>query len=344
MVQAAREAFGEMSHTVTFSKESMRPEKWGEFHTSTQQHMPTEAPSKPMKTKAAKKGAPDKSAAAKAKADLAKGAAEIQKLRAKKGVDVNTKKKPAKRVKVDSVEPPPAKIVPSKDPVEQILERCVKASKDGTALTLNQETTAGEYLVIFDHLTGLHRTHEETFQLLLGDLIIAGETLPAFGGERQKYAAAMIASGRSLDTLKAYRSTAFHTPKKLRLLPYSHLHATVKVPAIEDKTKLIEDAAAEAKEGHMPSVKVIRERAAKFKAKKTGAKAGGRKKAPKAKKETRDLTGDETQALNDMEDAASRLAFMIEGGAFLLEAKSDVTSTLREKLDRIARFSAQLAE
>ncbi len=298
-----------------------------------------------MSTKTTKKKTDTKDSKAAARAKLAKGAAELRKAEAaakkakpagKRIADNTTKSKP---VKVDSVEPP-LKIVLSKDDLNDIMARCVKTRKDNTGLTLAPETTAGEYVALFDHFTD----YAEKFQLLIGDLIIAGETLPAFGGDKGKYTAAMLASGRSLSTLKAYRSTALHTPPKLRTLPYTHLHATVKVQAIEDKTTLIEEATAEAKDGKMPSVKVLRERAAKFAPKKTGGKKRGPKKAAKAPRETRDLTFDENEILNEIEDVAAKLESLIGGASFLLEAKTDSTSTLREKLGAIARFHGQLAD
>lgn len=291
--------------------------------------------SKPAKKQSAKK--PDKSAA---KAKLAAGAAAIRKAEAdakknKKGADIGTKNPKAKRVKVDAIEVPIPKIFESKQDVHEIMHKRVIIDEKSASLVLDSETTTGEYVKIFDNLV----SYGERFQLLIGDLVIAGEKLASFGG---KYAAIMLGSGRKLDTLKHYRSTAFHTPKALRLLPYSHLHEVVKVPALEDKSRIIKDAAKAAKEGKMPSVQEIRKEADKCKPRK-------KKKAaiPAAKKEAkvrRDLTGDENAVLAEMEDAAARLSSMIEGGAFLLEAKTDSTSTLREKLDRIARFAGQLAE
>lgn len=271
------------------------------------------------------------------KAKLAKGAADIAKAKAAakkpaKRVDDSTpKKKPAKKVEV-IVEQPLPEIVPAKGKIEDILALRVK--QEDSSLTLDPDTTAEEYVRIFDEMVG----YGDRFQLLIGDLIIAGEKLKAFGG---KYAQAMLATGRGLDSLKAYRSTAFNTPKKLRLLPYSHLHATLPALAIEDKERIIKDAAAKAKDGKMPSVKEIKAEVAKVKPRSKPRKAKPAK-AQKVAKVTRDLTLDETDALGAMEDTAGHLESQIGGASFLLEAKSDDTMTLREKLAAIARFSAQL--
>lgn len=289
----------------------------------------------PRNSMATKKAPSTKPSSIKAK--LAAGAKAIQAAKKAAGkpakrVDVNTlKKKPAKTVAV-VVEPPLPKIVESKDPIGDIYARCVK--RDGVSLTIAPETTAGEYVVIFDDLVKT----ADGIQLLIGDAIIQGEKLKAFGG---KYTQAMISSGRSLDTLKAYRSTAFHTPKKLRLLPYSHLHATVPAAAIEDKERIIKEAAEKAKDGHLPSVKEIKAQVAKVKPRSKPRKTKPAR-AQKQAKVNRDLTADENTALIELEDTAGRLESQIGGASFLLEAKSEDTMTLREKLATIARFSGQL--
>lgn len=294
--------------------------------TNTRNSMTTKAQTKP-----AKKSSAD------IKAKLAKGAAEYQKERAKaakkpaKRVDDSTsKKKPAKKGDV-LVEPPLPKIVPAKGKIEDILALRVK--QEDSSLTLDPETTAEEYVRIFDEMVG----YGDRFQLLIGDLIIAGEKLKAFGG---KYAQAMLATGRSIHSLRAYRSTAFNTPKKLRLLPYSHLHATLPAEAIEDKERIIKNAVALAKDGKMPSVKEIKAEVAKVKPRNKKKKAPAAKQKPA--KVTRDLTTDESDSLIALEDTAAKLESQIGGASFLLEAKSEDTMTLREKLAAIARFSAQL--
>ena len=70
-------------------------------------------------------------------------------------------------------------------------------------------------------------------------------------------------------------------------------------------------------------------------------------KAPKPDKHTAKpdlmLTSAEKDVFDELEDAAAKLERQIEGAAFVLEMSSKQTATLREKLDRIARFLTQLA-
>lgn len=292
-------------------------------------------------TKISKKQSAKKPDAKSAKAKLAAGAAAIRKAEAdakkkpaKRVID-NTKPK-AKRVKVDAIELPIPKIVESRESAEQLMALRVTMDHSKSALVLDPETTAGEYVKIFDSLVG----YGEKFQLLIGDLILQGEKLKAFDG---KYVQAMAATGRSIDSLKSYRSTALHTPKALRLLPYTHLREVVKVPALEDKSRIIKEAAAKAKDGNMPSVKDIRKEADKCKPrnKKSKTPAAAKKKDERPR---RDLTVEEAEQLGEMDDAAARLESLIGGASFALEARSEETMSLREKLAAIARFSAQLAE
>lgn len=284
------------------------------------------------------------------KDELAKGAAAIRAAKAKsnpakagKTMSSATSKKPkankpAKEVAVIVL----PKLEPCKDTIEEIMGRRVALNKDGTALKIDEATTTGEAVKIFDNL-------EKTMQvdgLLLGDAINQFSELPAFKGQLSAF---MASTGRSVDRWRTLASVAKNTPPSLRGLHpdigVEHLRAIVRVEKLEDKKELAKELVAAAESGHPLTVKEVVAKASKINPpKRTGKKNDKPAKAQKAAKETRDLTTDENDALNELEDAAARCAHLVEGAAFLLEAKTDATSTLREKLDRIARFSAQLAE
>lgn len=276
------------------------------------------------------KAAPKKSADAKAK--LAAGAAELRKLQAEeKSKKVSSKTLPAKSGGKLEVIP---KIVESKEDINTIMGKCVVMSSDNGSLKLSPDTTTGEYVRIFDNVTGLG----ERVQFLIGDLINQGAELKAFEG---KYAAAMSSTGRSIDTLKAYASAAKHTPPAWRkLAPYTHCREVIK---IEDKEKakaiLVEYAESE-KNGAPLSVKDIRAKADKVaprKPKKTKAAKPAKDAAPPLI-----MSAAEREHLILMESAADALVVLIGTGSYALDISTDESLTLREKLDTIARFAAQL--
>lgn len=212
-----------------------------------------------------------------------------------------------------------------------LMKKRVKIDTLRSSLTLDDKTTPGEYVKIFDNFTD----YGERFQFLIGDLILAGETLPSFEG---KYVQAMLSTGRSLDSLKAYRSVALHTPPELRLLPYTHTRETVKIPKLEDRKAVIEEAAELAKEGKLPSVEEIRKKADKFKARK-----------PKAKKTTaaelRDIiTPEELAVLKELEESGSAFQRHLEISEFVHDVSDEHTAKLRDILKRLNGVHLRFAE
>lgn len=283
--------------------------------------------STPTKPKSKKTSKPAKSA----KERLAAGAKNLQKLRSaeKKNNPVgNPGVIDATNLEVF------APIVKSKDDPKEIMARRVTMTNNGRSFTLDKETTAGEFVSLFDEFKAIG----DNWQLRIGRLILEGEKLPCFNG---KYTEAMAATRRSLDSCKHYRMVALNIPANLQVLPYTHLREVVKVPELEDKKTIIMEAVeVEKKTGKLPSVKEIRVEADKFKPRKPK-----KKKAAKAKKdavEKRDITVEERAAIEEMEGHAALLDSCIQSAAFALELKSDATMILREKLERIARFYGQL--
>lgn len=282
--------------------------------------MSTKTPAKKPESKSAKQA-------------LAEGAKAI---RAAKAAKKTPPKKPAEKkpeTSLDVIAP----IEVCKDDISEIMARCVTPSKDGTSLKLNPDTTAGEYVRIFDNVTSLG----EKVQFLIGDVINEGAKLKSFGG---KYAGMMASTGRSIDTLRSYASVAKNTPPSLRnlhpALTYTHIKQVAKVPALEDKKEILEAAADSAKAGKPLTVKEIAAKADKKSPKK---KKSSKPKPDKVKLELRDPTSDESALILQLEDSASRLSSEIGGASSLLEVKRAELKPLIEKLDAIARFNAQLA-
>lgn len=272
-----------------------------------------------MKPKSKKPAMPSKSA----KDKLAEGAKKIREL----------SKKDKPRVINNTPEVLP-KIVACKDDPREVAARRVTLTNNGHSFTLDKETTAGEALVLFDSFKAIG----DNWQLRVGRLILECEKLPCFGG---KFAAAMAATGRSLDSCKHYRMVALNIPPSLQLLPYSHLRRIVPVPELEDKKTIIMEALKVEKEtGTLPNVKAIADEVAKIvprKKKKTKPAKAKKDEAPK-----RDITVEEKAAIEEMEGHAALLDSCIQSAAFALELRTDDTMILREKLERIARFYAQL--
>lgn len=287
--------------------------------------------------------------ASNAKADLAKGAEAIRAALAKKksnpakagkGLSSATSKKEKKpKAKNEAALIVLPKVVFPKEDIGQIMARCVTLNKDGTSLKIEGETTTGEALCIFDNL-------EKTVQLdglLLGDAINGMSELKSFEG---KFAAVMASKGRSIDRCRTLASVAKNTPPSLRGLhpdiKVEHLRALVRIPELEDKKALAKEMVEAAEAGKPMKVADVVKKAEKIHPTKKG-----KKKKPatpqKAAKVTRDITFEEKAVLLDMEDKAAALESIIESASFLLEAKPEFTITLREKLERIARFSGQLA-
>lgn len=287
------------------------------------------------KSKATKSANTSKAPAGKtAKQLLAEGAKEIKQAQAAskgaKSVSGNTKTKSAE------IELIP-KITKETDSTEIIVARRITFGKQGASLVLDKETTTGEAVVLLDHLvlTG------DRVQFLIGDFINQAAELKSFGG---KFAAAIASTGRKLETLKAYAMAARHTPPAMRTahpeIKYQHLKELVPVPKLEDKKAILDEAVKAAKEGHPLTSKELRKKAEPFKTpKKTKAKPT---KPQKPARITRDMTADEKERLIDLEDKAYALEQAIGGAAFVLELTTDDTMTLREKLERVARFWDQI--
>lgn len=286
--------------------------------------------------KAAKPAKPAKSKPSKsAKDKLAAGAAAIKKAEAeakKKNVSSTTPPKDGGKLEVLP------KIETNKEDIGAIMQR--RVTIDGFALALDSNTEAGEYVRIFDSISG----QVEMGGLILGDLINQGAELKCFGG---KYAAAMASTGRSVDRLKTFASVAKNTPLSLREMitkrkeiQFEHIREISKVPELEDKKGIVKELVEAAKEGKPLTVKQVREKADKFKPrKKKKVKPAKPAKEPKLK---RDITVEEKDILISLESKASDLCAEIEGASFALEIHTHETAILREKLERIARFFGQL--
>lgn len=293
----------------------------------------TTTATKPAKKKpAAKKSPAVKAPAGKtARQLLAEGAKEIKQAQAaSKSVSKNTKV-----AVVDAVLP---KIEIPKGEIDLILAERVTMGKDNASLKISKDTTAGEFIRIFDNIVNLG----DKVQFLIGDAINEGEVLPCFEG---KFEAALASTGRKLETLKAYAMAARHTPPSMRSvhpqIKYQHLKELVPIQKLEDKKTVLAEAVQAAKDGHPLTTKELRAKAEPFK--KPKAK---RKEAPakpqKPGRVIRDITVEETDALKDLEGKAEALEQAIGGAAFVLELKTEETMFLREKLERIARFWDQI--
>lgn len=293
--------------------------------------------------KTGKKPAAKKATAKPAKSKAAK--------KDKKKMSSTTSKKPKKEKKAKPVKAAKAleilpKIEDCKDAPERVMARRVTLSESGSSLKLDPKTTAGESVLLFDYIS-----HDAAMGTLrLGDLINQSAELESFKVKgKSMYAAAMASTGRSMDRLRTLASVARNTPESIRKLADSaaldigveHLREVARVPLLEDKKAIIKECVSASKEGKPLNVAKVRAMANKIvppKKKKPAKKSNGTSPA----KETRDMTADESQALMDIEDAAAKLEALIGGASFVLEIDREKTITLREKLERIARFAAQL--
>lgn len=289
-----------------------------------------------MSTPAPKKEKTDKQKLAEGAAALRKAKQEAKPAKgakpASKGKTPPKKKEPVTAI-VDAVLPP---IGEPEHSIETILKKYVKIAGDNGSLEVAENITTGDYLAAFDHINGLR----EKSQFLLGDLINQGEGLVSFGG---KYAQAMASTGRPLSTLKGYAHVARQIPPDLRLgLEFSICKVVAGVPKLEDKRQLLNAASESKANGQAPTVKEIEEKAKKFK-----KKPKTKTKAPKADKNTAkpdlEMSGAERELYDELEDAAAKLERQIEGASFVLEMSPTQTASLREKLERVARFYTQIS-
>lgn len=211
--------------------------------------------------------------------------------------------------------------------VKTLIKKCVILDADHPALTLNENTTAGEAVKLFDYFVD----QSESVQFIIGDLILAMEKLPAFKVKGEsKFTQAMLASGRSLDTCKAYRSVAFHTPSHLRLLPYTHTRETSKIANPEDRKALIEKFAKEADEGKMPTVQEVRAAADRLVPRK-------KKGAQPATTATpgREATDGELVIVRELQDSGGAFLAHLEISDFIHVIDAEWTAKLREIVKRI---------
>jgi hypothetical protein len=267
----------------------------------------------------------NKKSIAEARAKLAEGA---------KAIKASNGAKPAKARVVNDTKGDIPEIKECKADIALVMEKRVKIDKAHWSLDLDEGTTTGEYLKIFDSIIG----YSEGFQFLVGDLILKGEKLACFGGE-SKYRDVMLSTGRSLDSLKAYRSVAFHTPPEMRLLPYTHIRETVKIENLEDRKAIIEKFAKLADEGKKPSVQEVRAAADKLAPRKPKGKG---KKPIVTIAPVRDATEAEEAVLKELEEEASHLASHVELSDFVFALKDAQVKKLRELLGRIAASHLRL--
>lgn len=270
-----------------------------------------------------------KAKSAAAKAALKKGADELKKAQAAE------KKKPAAKPPVVdggtlAVIPPPIK--PAKGDIGEIMRKCLVTEGPNHAIvSLNPETTKAEYLAIFDNFIGIG----ECWQIELGKLIVLGESLSSFKG---KYAEAMAASGRSIDSVKAYRAVVVNTPPELLALnvPYTSARQTVKVRDPEKKAALFHKIAAAQKTDTPMTVEQVKEEADK-----AAPKKKTRANAAKPTEPVR-LNADEKSMLHTFTNFIGEAHKYMDAMSFLFDADREETAKLREMLRDIAKFSSRM--
>lgn len=260
------------------------------------------------------KKAPDKKASlAEARAKLAAGAKQIH------GVS-----KPAKRV-IDNTNGELPEIDEVTADVKSIITKCVILDPEHPAVSLKADTTIGESLAIFDYF----KNQSDGIQFIVGDLILEMEKLPAFKGPA-KFRDLMLATSRSLDSLKAYKSVALNTPPSLRLLPYTHTRALQKIPKLEDRSAAIHEAAELAKKGNLPSVQELSAKADKFAPRKTKGKKAVITIVPK-----REATPEEEAVLKELEENGKVFASHLEMSDFLHNLSEKHVAKIRDILKRL---------
>lgn len=259
----------------------------------------------------------DKKDIAKARAELAKGAEPIRAARV-----VNNTNGGLPEIEECTMD------------IAALMAKRVKVNTVLRSLELDDDTTTGEYFRIFDNLLD----YSEGFQFLFGDLILKGEVLAAFKVKGvSKYRDMMLSTGRSLDSLKAYRSVALHTPPELRLLGYTQTRETVKIPKLEDRKAVIEKFAEQVKQGKNPSVLEVRAAADKLAPRRTKGKKPTVVVVP-----VRDITKDEEPILKELEDEASHLCTHLEMSEFVFALRDSTVKKLRELLGRLAASHLRL--
>lgn len=222
--------------------------------------------------------------------------------------------KPAKAIVV--VEPPVKAVVVAKGDINDILERHVKMTDGNSAVHIDKDTPAGEYVRIFDYFNSF----SEKVQFLLGDVINAGENILG-----EKYEAVMAATQRPIGQLKQYAYVARNVPPSLRNLHpkllYTHVAEVAKVPQLEDKKAILDAAAKAANDGHPMTVKEVRLKADKLVPRKTGTKGkkpgstrkGGSKGGSKGAPPPLEMNAEQQAMYDDILERAQALEEAIGG-------------------------------
>ncbi len=272
-----------------------------------------------------------KSTSAAAKAKLAAGAAEIKKLTAAK--------KPATKSPVKDggkLEVIPAPIIAAKGDVAEIMRKRLTVQGDAMLITaIDPETTKGEVLAMFDNFVG----EGECWQIRLGQFIKLSAELPCFGGQ-SKFAAAMAASGRSLDSCKKYLSLVTNTPPELltKGVGYTALAQTVKVRDPEKKAALIEKIVEAKEKGEPMTVEQVKKQADKL------APAKPKPKAPARQKLV--LSDDDKHILAEFIDKHLRPTVLALEAAnelsYLYDAEPEDVAELRGLLKALVRLDDKL--
>lgn len=275
-----------------------------------------------------KKQPDPKAAKAAAKAALKKGADELRKAQAA-AKKADTKPPVIDAGKLDVLPPP---IRPARGDIGEIMRKCLVTEGPNHAIVrLNPETTKAEYLAMFDNFMGIG----ECWQIEIGKLIVAGESLPCFKG---KYVEAMAASGRSIDSVKAYRAVVVNTPPELLALnvPYTALRQTVKVRDPEKKAELIKEIAAAQKTDAPMTVEEVKRAADKAAPKKKTRE--NKAKPPEPVK----LNADEKAMLKMFIEALKEPHKIMDDMSFLFDADKEDTAKLREMLRDFVKFSHKM--
>lgn len=254
-----------------------------------------------------------KASLAEARAKLAAGAKQIHGM-----------SKPAKARVIDDTLP---EIEEVEVDVKMLIKKCLTLDPIYPAVTVNEKTTTGEGAKLFDYFSN----QAESVQFIVGDLILGLENSPAFKVNGvSKFTEAMLATGRSLDSCKAYRSVAFHTPPEMRLLPYTHTRETVKIKNLEDRKAIIEKFAKLADEGKKPSVQEVRAAADKFAPRKPKGKKAVITIVP-----TREATPEEEAVLKELEENGKAFASHLEMSDFLHNLSEKHVAKIRDILKRL---------
>jgi hypothetical protein len=142
-------------------------------------------------------------------------------------------------------------------PIATILAKRLRLTHENMAVEIGADTPLEEYLHIFDHFFQLG----QHVGFLIGDVICFGQKT------YRKYGEVLKATGRALDTLRAYVNVANHVPPHLRKarLSFSVHREVAKLKDSPDKmAEILKDADEKAQAGVNPTVIEIRAEVTKF--------------------------------------------------------------------------------